>query len=104
MYKIRINPLAKKDLLDIKEYITAEFENPAAATKTIESIMTSVDNLKEFPLMGVGLSSRVNITTDYRYLISGKYIVFYKVEGEFISIFRILYSRKDYIRILFDKR
>ena len=54
--------------------------------------------------MGVGLSSRVNITTDYRYLISGKYIVFYKVEGEFISIFRILYSRRDYIRILFDKR
>jgi toxin ParE1/3/4 len=103
MFTIKINPLARKDLLDIKKYITEELENPAAATKTLESIVASISNLKDFPLMGPVLSSRINIATDYRYLISGKYIVFYKVESEFISVFRILYSRRDYIRILFDK-
>ena len=35
MYKIRINPLARKDLLDIKDYITNELDSPTAAVNVV---------------------------------------------------------------------
>ncbi|NLK00582.1 MAG: type II toxin-antitoxin system RelE/ParE family toxin [Clostridia bacterium] len=103
MRKLRINPLARKDLLEIKEYITEELENPKAAEETLTGIADSYEKLKDFPHMGTRLSSRIDIITDYRFLVSGKYIIFYKVDDVYVSIYRILYARRDYSRILFDE-
>jgi addiction module RelE/StbE family toxin len=101
MHKLRINPLAKRDLIDIKEYIKKELDNPTAAVKVVSRIIESYEKLKEFPMLGGDLSSKVDISTDYRYLISGNYIVFYKVDNIYVSIYRILYARRDYTKILF---
>lgn len=103
MHKLRINPIAMQDLHDIKEYITKEFDNSNAAVDVITNIMGCYEKLKEFPLLGTELSSKIDIPTDYRYLICGNYIVFYKNDDAHVSIYRVLYSRRDYIKILFDK-
>lgn len=103
MYKLRINPLARHDLIEIKEYIIKELDSPIAAINVVSKIISSYEKLKEFPMMGPELSSKISISTDYRYLISGNYIIFYKVDDIYVSIYRILYSRRDYIKILFDK-
>lgn len=102
MSKLRINPVAKKDLYDIKEYITKELDNPTAAINVVSKIIKDYEKLKEFPLLGVKLSSKINVETNYRYLISGNYIVFYKIDDVYVSIFRIIYSRRDYIKLLLD--
>ncbi|WP_461207190.1 type II toxin-antitoxin system RelE/ParE family toxin [Clostridium sp. DL1XJH146] len=101
MYKLRINPIAKRDLIDIKEYITNELDNPTVAVKVVSRIIESYEKLKEFPMLGGDLSLKVDVSTNYRYLISGNYIVFYKVDDIYISIYRILYARRDYTKILF---
>lgn len=31
MHKLRINPIARRDLLEIKEYIAIELDNPTTA-------------------------------------------------------------------------
>ena len=103
MHQLRINPYAKQDLLEIKEYITQDLDNPLAAINVISKIVESYEKLKEFPMMGVDLSSRIDVLTDYRYLITGNYIVFYKADDVYVSIYRIIYSRRDYAKILFDK-
>lgn len=102
MFKLRINPLAKQDLHDIKEYIAHELDNPIAAVNVITNIMNCYGKLKEFPLLGIKLSSKIDVPTDYRYLICGNYLVFYKEDNEFVSIYRILYSRRDYIKLLLN--
>ena len=86
MHKLRINPIAKKDLLEIKAYITEELENPDAAVNVVTGIIDSYQKLKEFPQMGRKLSSKIGVSTDYRFIISGKYLVFYKTDDEFVSI------------------
>lgn len=48
--------------------------------------------------MGRKLSSKIGVSTDYRFIISGKYPVFYKTDDEFVSIYRILYGKRDYAR------
>lgn len=101
MHKLRINPLAKQDLIDIKEYITNEHESTSVAVNGISKIIDSYENLKQFPMLGVELSSKIDIPTNYRYLISGNYLIFYKVNEIYVSIYRILYTRQDYIKILF---
>ncbi|RKQ28676.1 type II toxin-antitoxin system RelE/ParE family toxin [Oceanobacillus halophilus] len=103
MHQLRINPIAKQDLHDIKEYITKEFDDPTAAVDVITNIMGCYGKLEEFPELGIELSSKIEIPTDYRYLICGKYIVFYKNDEVYVSIYRILYSRRDYVKILFDE-
>ena len=103
MRKLRINPIARKDLADIKEYIKEELDNPTAAEDVVGKIVESYEKLKDFPLMGVELSSKIDIVTDYRFLASGKYIIFYKIDDEYVYIYRILYGRRDYTRILFDE-
>jgi len=101
MLKLRINPLATEDLIGIKDYITKELDNPTAAVKVVRKIIENYEKLKEFPLMGADLSAKVNIKIDYRYLVSGNYIIFYRTDDEFVYIYRILYAGSDYLKILF---
>ncbi|MDA8226384.1 MAG: type II toxin-antitoxin system RelE/ParE family toxin [Desulfitobacterium hafniense] len=98
-FKIRINPVAISDVKEIIAYISEE--NPAAAERMGNDIYSKVEKLAEFPQMGVSLSSRINIKTDYRFLVCGMYLIFYKIEGEFVSVYRVLNGTRDYLSILF---
>lgn len=101
MYRIRVNPLALQDLQEIKAYIAGELGNPDAAASIIKKIISRYEQLGEYPLMGAELAAVLNVKTDYRYLVSGNYLIFYRVKGEYVSIYRILHGRRDYMRILF---
>lgn len=61
----------------------------------------SIQMLPEQPYMGPSLDAIIEIETDYRYLLSGNYYIFYKFDGTAISIYRIIYMRCDIIRVLF---
>lgn len=103
MYKIRINPLALQDLQEIKSYIAEELCNRDAAVSVVQKIISRYEQLSEFPLMGTEMSVVLNLKTDYRYIVSGSYIIFYRVEVEYVSIYRIIYGRRDYIRTIFGE-
>jgi plasmid stabilization system protein ParE len=51
--------------------------------------------------MGPSLSSITEVESDYRFLVCGNYLTFYRVKGKDVYIDRILYGRRDYLRILF---
>ncbi len=63
--------------------------------------MDAVDQLKNFAEMGTPLSSIADVGTDYRFLVSGNYMVFYRVRGSDVCIDRVLYGRSDYMSALF---
>lgn len=100
-YKIRISPKAQEDQAEIKSYIAQELCNPQAATKLIAKSMKKIRGLSEFPEMGAPLSSVVDINTDYRFLVCDNYLVFYRYEDEFVSVSRLLYGKRNYMKILF---
>jgi len=45
----------------------------------------------------------VEIETDYRFLVCGNYLVFYRTEADSVFVDRVIYGRRDYIKILFDE-
>lgn len=100
--KIRVTPTALNDLKEIKSYIENDLSNPIAANNVIKRIIEDYSRLELFPHMGPALSTKVPFATDYRFIISGNYLVFYKTDDEYVSIYRILYGRRDYLKIIFN--
>jgi len=101
MYKLKISPEAKDDLVEIKSYISQDLCNQQAAENLVSKIINKISGLSEHPGIGAPLSSVVDINTDYRFLVCANYLIFYRCEDEVIFVSRILYGRRDYTRILF---
>ena len=99
--KIHYSPESRRDLDDIWDHIVLELQNRSAAERVIDRIMDVVDPLKKFAEMGTPLSSIADVGTDYRFLVSGNYMVFYRVQGNDVYIDRVLYGRSDYMSVLF---
>lgn len=101
MVNLKISPKAQRDILEIKKYISEELGNPTAATNVLAKITKRIRDLMEFPLIGAPLSSVLKIETGYRYLVCGQYTVFYRYENDTVYVDRVLYGRRDFMRILF---
>lgn len=101
--KLHYSPDALRDLDEIWEYIQVELSNPSAAANVVNGILDTLDRLEDFTEMGAPLSSVADVESNYRFIQSGSYLAFYRPEGADIYIDRILYGRRDYLRILFDK-
>ena len=102
MIEIHFSPQAKTDLADIKAYITTELENPQAAANVLKRIAKRIQGLADFPQMGAPLSAITSLESPYRYLLCGNYTAFYRYEENRVYIARILYGRRDFMRILFE--
>jgi len=101
MAKVSYSGAALYDLEQIGDYIASELNSPQAALNTVTRIQNSIDNLASFPLMGSVLSSVVDTDSDYRFLVCGNYLTFYRLYGDEVLIDRILYGKRDYMNILF---
>ena len=99
--KIHYSPESRRDLDDIWDYIVSELQNRSAAEHVVDRIMDAVDQLKNFAEMETLLSSIADVGTDYRFLVSGNYMVFYRVQDSDVHIDRVLYGRSDYMSALF---
>ena len=103
MADIKFSPDAINDLQQIKAYITNELCNEQAAVSTIAKIMEHINRLRTFPDSGAPLSSIIDLGTNYRFLVCGNYTAFYRTENNAGRRVRVLYGRRDFMRILFEK-
>lgn len=100
--KLRYTPKARADLRMIHNYIAVDLCNPDAADNVTKKIITSIANLKWQPHMGISLSEKTGIVTELFYIVTGKYMTFYKLEKNYISVVRILDVRTNYMVALFE--
>lgn len=100
MAKVYLSGLAKQDLSDAKRYISEELQNPEAAKRVLARIFKSLRVLEQFPHSGTPLQI-TGIETGYRSVASGSYRIFYHGDEESVYVVRILYGRRDFMRILF---
>ena len=101
MNNLHLSEEAQNDLFEIKSYNEEELLNPSAALATVSKITKSPRVLQNYAYAGALLSSIADIESDYRFIISDNYISFYRAYGSEVYIDRILYARRDYMRILF---
>ena len=104
MFQVQLSPQAAEDLLEIKNYIENELLNPIAAHNTVKTIVETYENLAKDPDVGIPLSRYVSFPTDYKFVLANNYSVFFRSEGSFVRIIRILYSRRDFVSVLFGEK
>lgn len=96
MNKLLLSSEAQNDLLEIREYISIELENPDAAGRTLSRITQRLRMLEAHGELGAPLRD------GYRYLVCGNYLAFYRYRQGVVYVARILYGRRDYMRVLFE--
>lgn len=98
--KILYSPKSLSDLDEIFDYIAFELKDIIAADNTVNGIIDSINILKQFAESGSILCLPTGEVTIYRYVISGNYLSFYHLSENEIYIDRIIYGKRDYIKIL----
>lgn len=88
---------------EIWAYIAVELQNPTSAERTLDRIMDTVDQLELFAESGAVVQEFPELYREERFLVSGKYLVFYHVMENEVFIDRILYGGRDYLKILFGE-
>jgi len=103
MNKLAISPEALKDLEEIKDYISETLGSPNTALAVVARIINGMKKLRGMPSACPSLASKVPFGTDYRYLVCGNYLVFYRFTDKTVFVDRVLYGRRDYLKILFPE-
>lgn len=98
---ISYSPQALRDLDEIWDYISQKLCNPIAAQNTINGIIDTVDLLNEQPNAGTPLYLMSGLNSGYRYVIYKNYMAFYRTVENKVYVDRIIYSKRDYMKILF---
>lgn len=97
-YDIRIFSIAKRDLLDIVDYVNTL--SPVAAMNLYDSIIEKISALRQMPercpfVKDVNLRLR-----GYRVLIAENYLVFFIIDKRTVGIRRIIYGKRNFERLL----
>ena len=99
--KLEYSKEAINDLSEIRDYISGVLKNRTAAKRIVSMILSGCRALKQDPLSGFRLDSKIDAETDLRVLVCENWLAFYNVSPDAIVIVRVLDGRSDYINILF---
>ncbi len=99
--RLLYRPAAINDIENAADCIEHQLKNPSAAKKFKTTILKKSSLLKDNPEMGMMLSDKFDIESDYRFIIINKQIVFYEIHSQYIEIIRVLDGRTDYLTHLF---
>jgi plasmid stabilization system protein ParE len=101
MFELKSSQQAAVDLLEIKDHIENELLNPIAAHNTVEKIVETYEDLANYPEIGISVERYVSFPTDYKFVLANNCSIFCRIEEDCVKVIRIMYSRRDFIRILF---
>jgi len=97
-YHLRLLTAAEQDFKEIIDYILAD--NATAALSIADRIETNLHHLENNPQLGRIPNDDELLRLGYRYLIVLDYLIFYKIEGNTIFVYRILHGARNYKSLL----
>ena len=93
-YDVRLLRIAEDDFSEIVSYIAAD--RPSAAEDLASKIEKNLRLLSTNPHLGRVPKEEELAQVAYRYLVVENYLIFYKIEGKTVYIYRILHGARDY--------
>ena len=98
---VKFSPEALRDLDEIYDYIANVLKSPDAADNTVNKILDKTDLLSDNPEIGTQLFFENDLFSGYRYMVSDNYLAFYRITTESVFVDRVIYGKRDYMKILF---
>jgi len=101
-YRVDVSEAAENDLYDIVRYIASQFFAPVTALQMMELLEEAMASLAEMPQRFSLLNDERLSQMGYRKLTVKNYLVFFSIDeqNKAVDVERILYARRDWLRIL----
>lgn len=97
-YKLDILPPAQAELEEIARVHMA-LSGPQSARSITDKIYDAMEQLTRFPLSGPPVRDEQLSAAGYRYILAGKYLVFYRLLGDTVVIYHIGHGASDYPKL-----
>ena len=97
--KLDILPPAQAELEEIARVHMA-LSGPQSARNITDRIYDAMDQLTRFPLSGPSVRDDELSAAGYRYILAGKYLMFYRLLGDTVVIYHIAHGASDYPELL----
>ena len=101
-YKVRIIKPAQNEIREIYRYIVDDLQNPTAAVNRITLIDENIQSLKESPARFPLVRDDYLASKGFRTIVVKNHLIFFIIreETKVVSVMRVLYERRDWLRIL----
>ena len=93
-FRVQITRQAEEDLIEIHSAIAKL--NPQGADRMLFKIEERMNALVDYPERGF---RRPHIRKDLRIVVEGDYLIFYRVEESSVHIVRVVYGRRDLLKL-----
>ena len=97
--KLDILPPAQAELEEIARAHMA-LSGPQSARNITDRIYDAMDQLTRFPLSGPPVRNDELSAAGYRYILAGKYLMFYRLLGDTVVIYHIAHGASEYPKLL----
>ncbi len=92
-YSVRLLSIAEQDLQELVSYVAAE--NVTAAMSLADRIEKALNSLRSHPQLGKIPNDEKLAGLRYRVLVVENYLMFYKIQGRTVLVYRILHGARD---------
>ena len=99
-YKLEYSQTVRRKLKNLKMYLTEQYGEESTKV-SVRKITDKARTLQKNPDIGVDLSAKYEIDTDYRVVLVNHHHLFYYKEGDRIIIAEMFGEREDFINKLF---
>lgn len=95
-YHVVYLPVARRDMVDIVDYISHELKNPDAAERLAVQMVEAIEGLTDFPYACPVYLPIRPLAYEYRKLRVQHYLIFYWVDErqKIITIARVIYEKR----------
>jgi plasmid stabilization system protein ParE len=93
-HSVRVLRAAQRDLQAIYDYIVVEA--PARAGPFIDKLLAAIESLSEMPARGALPRDPIVRARGYRMLAHDPYLIFYKIAGRQVRVYRVLRGSRAY--------
>ena len=101
-YRVDVSEPAESDLVDIVRYIASQLSAPISALNMMELLEDAMAGLSDLPQRYPLVADDRLAQMGYRKLPVKNYVVFFSIDekNKVVEVERILYGRRDWLRIL----
>ena len=102
MYKLEYLPTARRDMIDIVQYISQELKNPIAAERLAVEMVEAAEKILIFPYAAPVYLPIRSLKHEYRKILVQNYLIFYWIDEskKLVTVARILYARRNHSQLL----
>ena len=95
---LRVLPIAVRDLDEIRRWL--EREHPTRLDRVMNDLFTGLAQLERLPSSGPLAKDPVLAQRGYRTPVRGRHVVFFKLSGKTVIVYRVLHHKRSWRHLI----